>query len=70
MWALVKIRGGTVPRVGENVKVKCQNKYCGRDTWVKWGYPSNCEHCGHAVVTPEKIRRDGEFRLTNHTLAR
>jgi hypothetical protein len=41
-----------MPRSGENVKVKCQNKYCGKDTWVKWDYPSNCEHCGHPVITP------------------
>jgi hypothetical protein len=45
-------RGGNMPRVGENVKVKCQYKHCGRNTWVKWGYPSNCEHCGHPVITP------------------
>jgi hypothetical protein len=31
---------------------KCQNKYCGKDTWVKWGYPSNWEYCGHPVITP------------------
>jgi hypothetical protein len=41
-----------MPRPGESVKVKCQNKYCGKDTWVKWSYASNCEHCGHAVITP------------------
>jgi hypothetical protein len=41
-----------MPRPGESVKVKCQNKYCGKDTWVKWAYTSNCEHCGHAVITP------------------
>ena len=29
-----------MPRIGESVKVKCQNKYCGKNTWVKWGYPS------------------------------
>ncbi len=41
-----------MPRPGESVKVKCQNKYCGKDTWVRWSYPSNCEHCGHPVITP------------------
>ena len=45
-------RNTRVPRSGENVKVKCQNKYCGKETWVKWDYPSNCEHCGHPVITP------------------
>ena len=34
------------------MKVECQNKYCGKNTWVKWGFPSNCEHCGHPVITP------------------
>jgi hypothetical protein len=41
-----------MPRVGENVKVRCPNKYCGKETWVKWGYSSNCEHCDHPIVTP------------------
>ena len=41
-----------MPRTGESVKVKCQYKHCGRETWVKWGYPSNCEHCNHPVITP------------------
>jgi len=41
-----------MPKPGENVKVKCQNKYCGNDTWVKWSHPSNCEPCGYPVITP------------------
>jgi hypothetical protein len=41
-----------MPRTGEHVKVKCQNKYCGKETWVKWGYASNCEYCDHPVITP------------------
>jgi hypothetical protein len=45
-------KGVRMPRPGESVKVKCQYKYCGKDTWVKWGYPSNCEHCDHPVITP------------------
>lgn len=44
--------GTEMPRVGEHVKVLCQNRYCGKETWVRWGYPTNCEHCGHPVITP------------------
>lgn len=43
--------GRSLPRVGENVKVKCPNRHCGRETWVKWGYSSNCEYCKTPIVT-------------------
>jgi hypothetical protein len=40
-------------RTGESVKVEFPNRYCGRETRVKWEYPSNCQHSDHTTVTDE-----------------